>query len=257
MDTPEENLQNMSKVRIVFSIVVVIAIAFVAYTYKDGKKENIIVEEKPSINEVWPSTEVDKKEIKEKTKVYDIDVVYPVVKDSGISANIKSFVEEQISGFKSDTEWANDPELAGAQSNALSISIDYKSTRSQKTETYIFDIATYTGGAHGMPYTHTVTFSSTGDTLALDKIFKNTGSALGAISMYAKAELKNLGEYYVESFVEDGTAPRLENYQNFVVTDSGITFIFDPYQVAPYAAGIQRVEVPLSVFKDFVKPDIF
>ncbi len=57
--------------------------------------------------------------------------------------------------------------------------------------------------------------------------------------------------------INDGTAPTEANFQNFIVTDSGVTFIFDPYQVAPYSSGTQTVEVPLSVFKSVASSDVF
>ena len=42
----------------------------------------------------------------------------------------------------------------------------------------------------------------------------------------------------------DGALPKPENYQTFVVGADSVTFIFQEYQVAPYAAGPQEVSLP-------------
>ncbi|MFS8085155.1 MAG: RsiV family protein, partial [Acidobacteriota bacterium] len=45
------------------------------------------------------------------------------------------------------------------------------------------------------------------------------------------------------------------NYKAWVITKKGLWIVFDPYQVASYAAGPQTVLVPYSVLKDIIKPD--
>ena len=41
----------------------------------------------------------------------------------------------------------------------------------------------------------------------------------------------------MEQTFETGTAPKAENYENFNITYQGISFNFDSYQLAAYAAG--------------------
>ena len=60
--------------------------------------------------------------------------------------------------------------------------------------------------------------------------------------------------------VEAGTAPAASEFSEFepmVDTQGkliGLTFVFPPYQVAGYADGIQRADVPVSVFQQYLDP---
>ena len=55
--------------------------------------------------------------------------------------------------------------------------------------------------------------------------------------------------------LKDGSAPTAKNYESWTITKRGIGINFDPYQVAPYAAGPQFVMVPYSALKELIKPD--
>jgi hypothetical protein len=58
-----------------------------------------------------------------------------------------------------------------------------------------------------------------------------------------------------EEMMKTGASPRADNYRACAVTRKGLWVTFDPYQVAPYAAGPQHVLVPYSALKDILKPD--
>jgi hypothetical protein len=55
--------------------------------------------------------------------------------------------------------------------------------------------------------------------------------------------------------IKDGAGPRSDNYGAWTITRKGLWITFDPYQVAPYAAGPQHVLVLYSALKPIVKPD--
>ena len=46
--------------------------------------------------------------------------------------------------------------------------------------------------------------------------------------------------------LKDGTEPLVENFSSLTLTPEGICINFQPYQVAPWAAGPQRVDMPLA-----------
>ncbi len=60
--------------------------------------------------------------------------------------------------------------------------------------------------------------------------------------------------------VEAGTTPAASEFSEFepmIDTQGkliGLTFVFPPYQVAGYADGIQRADVPVSVFQQYLDP---
>jgi GH25 family lysozyme M1 (1,4-beta-N-acetylmuramidase) len=55
-------------------------------------------------------------------------------------------------------------------------------------------------------------------------------------------------EDFDQPVFEAGTQPRIENYQNFTLDSVGITFYYDPYQVAAYAAGPQKITIEYERF---------
>ena len=56
-------------------------------------------------------------------------------------------------------------------------------------------------------------------------------------------------------FWEEGALPRADNYQVWNISPEGLQITFDEYQVAPYAAGPQSVQIPYSDVKSLARPD--
>jgi hypothetical protein len=60
--------------------------------------------------------------------------------------------------------------------------------------------------------------------------------------------------------IEEGTAPDPANFDQFepIPGDAGrlagLRFVFPPYQVGPYAAGTQSVDVPAALLRPLVAP---
>ncbi|HVO71034.1 MAG TPA: RsiV family protein [Aggregatilineaceae bacterium] len=46
--------------------------------------------------------------------------------------------------------------------------------------------------------------------------------------------------------IHQGTGENPDNYKSWTITPDGLTFYFDPYQVAAYVAGTQTVTIPLA-----------
>ena len=62
--------------------------------------------------------------------------------------------------------------------------------------------------------------------------------------------------------IDEGTRPVPENFAQFEPVPAAdgriaaLRFVFPPYQVGPYADGVQRVEVPAAVLKPLLAPDV-
>lgn len=112
------------------------------------------------------------------------------------------------------------------------------------------------GGAH--PNTSTLTWSfdlTTGEFLTLDNLDAqpSTDSALGeslthtlAMAVLEQIDAQGLSEYYFEdyaSYIFD-----LAANASFYFNDKGMTIVFDPAVIAPYAASAQKFEIPYSRF---------
>lgn len=60
----------------------------------------------------------------------------------------------------------------------------------------------------------------------------------------------------IESMIEDGTKPDSKNFQKFVIGNFYITFIYDPYEVAPYAYGTRQAMISFDELKEILKADL-
>lgn len=112
-----------------------------------------------------------------------------------------------------------------------------------------FDGYTYmVGSAHPSSYVETKNYDMrTGLEFELKDIFKSDSDYLNFISAYV---INSLREQYKEDrealdmYVEEGAGPKENNFREFVLEEDGIHFIFNSYQVAPYALGIPEVFLP-------------
>ena len=67
------------------------------------------------------------------------------------------------------------------------------------------------------------------------------------MSAWSRKKLaRTLGEDADEDMIRDGVAPDLRNFANLTLTPQGLRIEFQPYQVAPWSAGPQRVDMPLA-----------
>ena len=85
-------------------------------------------------------------------------------------------------------------------------------------------------------------------------LFSVLDFSLGELSLISQIVQKGLKEelqassMYVEWMCSEGTAPTYENYRNVLLLEDGYLFFFEPYQVAPYASGIQSYFVPFDFY---------
>ncbi|KKT91358.1 MAG: hypothetical protein UW92_C0013G0007 [Candidatus Jorgensenbacteria bacterium GW2011_GWA2_45_13] len=126
-----------------------------------------------------------------------------------------------------------------------------------------FEPTTYTAGAaHPYSFTHAFNYDlRTGSIIRSPEGFFTPNSGyLDTISSYS---INNLLEQFnnerdaIEPMIRGGATPNSENYQNLLFTKSGLLIVFDPYQVAPYAAGISEVTIPYETIAGIMDPELF
>lgn len=248
--------QSSSHKKVLGPILAVLVLAGLVFLGLKSAKEQptptpSLGDESPLVE--WPSEQVKRESITDNSKGYEITGYYPVTKSDGITAIMRDFVADSIDTFKADTTAAG--ELPEGY-RAMTLDISYEQHRNERADNYVFTVYSDTGGAHGLQATKTFSFGKTGEQVALDDLFTNGIQGLGTIADYVKKELLKR-EFADRAWISEGAAPSKDNYQNFVVEDEGVTFIFDPYQVAPYAAGKQMVTIPTTVFKSIANPELF
>jgi len=220
-----------------------------------------------------PPGAFEKKVVTDDGRYYTIVAAYPaetplkasagVGADQAAVARLKSFTEEQAAEFKvrgafeSLTE--EDIKMLGFdQGRKYALELDFEVSESPKAITYVYTVYEDTLGAHPNGYYRTFTFDkTTGAEITLSTLF--TGDYLARLSEIARAELpaiiaeKSGAEANME-YLESGTTPTAENFQNFALQGDLLVLIFPPYQVGPYALGPQFVEIPLTEISDILAP---
>ena len=234
----------------------------------DDKKTAFSVREEP----INFSTDVDviAKSVKENNKklMYEIDAQYPQI-TGGNNPNLEKFnqlarttVLKIVSGFKKDMapEEGEEPRPEGSMGSDLGIGYTINLAQDDLVSVQ-FDIGSYyQGAAHPNSYTETLNYDlKNGKQLKLADLFKPGSKYLQTLSTLCVADLKKQWKEknaeVIEDMLKDGSTPTAKNYESWTITKRGLGINFDPYQVAPYAAGPQSVVVPYSALKDLIKPD--
>ncbi len=218
-----------------------------------GKLVNQSAVNAPAVEQgVTPQTKTV--EVKESTSTYTVDVKYPEF--SGLSSSVpqnaangllKTRIEGDIVDFKKDVAEnfiVGEPDLPPSAFQ-MDFEVVYltDNVASVKLGSYYY----ITGMAHPNSYYSVFNYDFKNNKEILLADFFNPGSdyllALSAASAEYLREKLTADGYYLENFVEVGTEPKADNFSSFVFDKDKITLIFNVYQVAPYVAGPQQVEV--------------
>lgn len=144
----------------------------------------------------------------------------------------------------------NDPNLMSYSS----VSMDYSVLEeTPEVISVYFQISEYySGAAHPFPFSAVLNYDvHDQQVLDLSDLFQPDADYLRVISEYVTNEL--CGEEWFT--FTDGVLPEAENYQIWNLTPEGLLITFDPYMVAPYAAGFIKVVVPYDEFIGIVNPE--
>jgi len=181
--------------------------------------------------------------------IIDIDVHYPVFGKVLIDQDIALWAHRVVETFtKGLGDDHPNPRQARNELRA-GYTVSYASPRSL---TVTYEIWTYTGGIHGNNDIITLSYDmESGQRLLFEDLVVATDTALERLADYCSKTLRNtLGEDLDEAMLKSGTAPELDNYSSFSLFPAGLRVHFQPYQVAPFVAGAQRVDVPLEIILD-------
>ena len=165
-----------------------------------------------------------------------LNVSYPNYDNLYADSVISDFTKGLVKEFRSFT---GDEKISENWSSEMQVSYEEYFAK-DGIVTVVFNIYQFTGGAHGNTFISSITMDSKNNrTLHLKDFvpqadFKN----LQTITRKILSEKLDFDE-----FIDDGTA-KWSDFSSFAVTDTNIIFWFSPYQVAPYAYGLQKVIIP-------------
>jgi len=139
------------------------------------------------------------------------------------------------------------------------LTINYRVT--QQTEALIaveFGVSKFLGGAHDDKRSYTLNFDvANKKALTLKDLFKPDADYMQLVANFCQQDLlKRKDQIGSDSatIIEGTAADSLRYFANFGIRPEGLEFLFDPYQVAPYASGEQRVLVPRAVLEAAIAP---
>ncbi len=195
-------------------------------------------------------------------------VSYPVTEQDAINARMEAVTQEFIDEYR-----ATAAEIEAAYQ-------DYKKETGKEAATFIthyrqhFDVSVandnliffdlvrsiHTGGT-GNSYVVGYIFNRrSGAELTIPDLFVDDSYLIRLSDLTREALAKRISKEELASdlqWVEDGTAPTAENFDNiFVRGDGTVLVMFDKYQVAAGVAGVVEAVVPLASLADLIKPEI-
>lgn len=202
-----------------------------------------------SIPTVSAVAEVKNVEIARETDKLKISVEYPVLGVDGVDADLARWAENLEREFERDMA---ESEL-GPSSYKHELGVNFTVERpSAGVASVIFEVYTYTGGAHGNMGIVVHTYDmQTSTRLTFAHIFEDPEAALQLMSTYAAESLRaELGDNVVEEMLKAGTTPDADNFSTLSLRPSGVRIHFAPYQVAPWAQGPLFVDMPLAALSE-------
>jgi hypothetical protein len=208
-----------------------------------------------STSDVFKNFETEKERIESKKDWYTASYEYPKGNE---------FIKNKIENVFKDWIKENEGDIPGLKkinpNPEYTFAAKYKTGSSSTTKSYIYDVYSFTGGAHGgislLPYT----FSADGKELSIESILPT--NRLQKVSQIAFVEIqkqrknklfeqkltsKEVSESLKDtSWVKEGTAPTRDNYNTVWLEGDVFVIYFGQYQVASYAEGDFEVRIPIS-----------
>lgn len=223
----------------------------------------------------------------ETTDFYTITTVYP--REARDTAGVMAeYVKGLVSAKQTEWKMGGETQLAEAAVSAefpdrspvtYVLDVRYASSTSMKlgTITYVFLVSEVTGGANGNAVITTFTFTADGQVaiesildfannndIALSKLMAEVAVIQNPKAFQDTDQLKEgLGIAYLKS---DGVTLDTiacgcdgfffgSNFQNFTVTDTGLTFTFSKYTLAPGAVMTPDISLTWAQLAPYLQPD--
>lgn len=218
----------------VLALAVLIAIAYALYLFVPKIPELAVAPRGGAATST--ETEMKVADVYGSTDAYHIEAHYPQFGIPAADAAIKAAVDTAIAEFKTYPQ--NPPDSSTPQNqftgsfNSAYVDPEYVSVA------LLFSVDT--GGAHPNTTITSVNIDrKTEKDVTLKDALSLIGKTLPQLAQGSLAQLKaNIGE---DLIFPEGAAPKPGNYSTFLISKDRVTFVFNSYQVAAYAAGPQNV----------------
>lgn len=203
---------------------------------------------------------------------YILKIQYPQIVDQNsstakINADLNATVNSKIDDFKKQVKQnLSNPNIPNLKSE-LDISYQVKQANSKILSGQFIISEMVAGFAHPNTYNQTFNYDITnGSKIYLSNIFNDNADYLNVLSEICQKNLISQfqpsfkGETDEEKFaamdwIKQGTAPKSDNYKNFMLSSTDLIIVFNTYQVGSRPDGISYVNTPLSNLKSILSPN--
>jgi len=174
---------------------------------------------------------------------------------AGFEARVDSIVAAEVADFRaSHAEWVDPPDpewISFLEADGSIVWVD-PPLLSLVLEVSVY----YAGAAHPGHYGTTLVWDAErGRALTLAELFRPGAAWLEALARETIPVLEaELGEMADPGWIAEGAGPDPANYARWALVEDGLLVLFDPYQVAPYAAGPQAVTVRRAALAEVADP---
>ncbi len=195
---------------------------------------------------------------KEAGSNYSIEAMTPLigaVENGKIDLAINDFVEKIISNFKQSVgkpdAWQGENTLKIFY-DPYELNGDFVSIR--------FEADEYTGESPSADISYGFNYDLKNEkVLGLSDIFDKDKDYVKYISDKSIQYLSKINKdspFTNDDWIQEGAGPQEGNFEAFTINKDTIVFYLNPYQVGPYAAGMQEVILPWSSLKDVLNQQI-
>lgn len=170
--------------------------------------------------------------------------------------------------------------LPGPPSAPYELSLGFRELmRSADVVAVAADGSLYTGGAHGQPLVARFVWLPGQQRMLTAQTLFSSKEGWGPVAAFASEQLGTAAHTRAADeslepaereqllaaalkMIDEGTEPKPENFAQFEPVSAAdgriaaLRFVFPPYQVGPYADGVQSVEVPAAVLRPYLAADI-
>lgn len=162
--------------------------------------------------------------------------------DQAAKAALNDFSRAQFQDAPTDAPWAYQ----------LSVTPNYIG-HINDVELIRIDSYEFTGGAHGLPYSEHLMFDQ-----KLKRQIKLNDILITGKKPKFEALAKAAYKKWVSEFYDD-----IQDYEktwpfsltdNVTLTDKGVDIVYQPYAIAPYAAGMPTLSIPYQQLSGIIKP---
>ncbi len=250
----------MQHKKIVYSLIAICLMAALYFSYNTFNRPLTLKEIKDLPLSIFSTN--TKSDFSEGNDWYEAKISYPKN-----NQKVRDQIFQKLSEFKTENEISKIKNLQEAK-EVLGLSDGMKFffnanfiiATSTGHITYVYNISTFTGGAHGSDNVFPITFNerqeivNVEEILPVAKIEKVAKLAVIDLAKQKRSRMLSLGMSEKEiktlqkndNFLTEGTKPTRDNFSNVWRKGDNLVIYFGQYQVASYAEGVFEVEIPLA-----------